>query len=73
MKLSEAQQSLVRIYRVCGPFFTGHDVRRHGLANDLRRTMRAKLIQRAGYETTGKADDWLSSEAGRAALKGSEK
>jgi hypothetical protein len=65
------QESLIRLVRICGPrSITRGMARKHGLEADFKRVLRAGLIQSAGYECSVKADDWLESAAGNAALTG---
>ncbi len=69
-KLTEAQRSLVRcLAHMDARCMTLREARRYGVEADFNRARRAGLIKSAGYETSAKADDWLSSTAGRLALE----
>ena len=65
-KLTAAQASLLMVLERCDPrTITLDEIRRYGLEPDFRRCRDAGLIVSAGYETSGKADTWLSQRPAR--------
>ena len=71
VKLTKAHASLVVLLRAG---FDARSIRRRdadrkGLLGHYDRCIKAGLLVPAGAETSAEADDWLSSSAGRAALK----
>jgi hypothetical protein len=69
-EITKAQQSLLRILRVCSMrAIMPREIARHGLEADFARAKKAGFIQSAGYETTVVAEDWLSSDEARKAQK----
>lgn len=66
--LTKAQKALVRVYLLGGPQLTLRTAERLGIVAELKICRRAGFYESAGYETSLKAEDWLSSDAGRALL-----
>lgn len=63
------RDALVSLMRVSSPrAIHEHEAERHGLLREFLICKHAKLIQSAGYECSVRADEWLESAAGHAAL-----
>lgn len=68
-KLTEAEAALVRLLHVFDRrHVTSDAARRHGLEDEFHLCRKAGMLVHAGYETSGRAEEWLDSPIGRAAL-----